>query len=165
MSQNLPWCRLKVAVVTHVGTCRAKPHEHAIYNILTSKAAAGGEMIYLMRVLPLTLSFSYAVWFMINRTFSKYYKQQRNCGCRWLWEAYHHRYVPGLNPVDTWRNNTVIITSTHVATSFWRDDNIIIVSHIHWELYIYIYIYIYVCVCVYVYKFITGIDVIGGIFV
>ena len=137
MSQNLPWCRLKVAVVTHVGTCRAKPHEHAISNILTSKAAAGGEMIYLMRVLPLiillTLSFSYAVWFMINRTFSKYYKQQRNFGCRCLWEAYHHRYVPGLNPVDTWRNNTVIITSTHVATSFWRDDNVIIVSHIHWE--------------------------------
>ena len=111
MSQNLPWCRLKVVDVTHVDTFRPKPHDHVICNVLTSKAAAGSEMVSLMMVPTLTLSFSCAVWFMINRTFSKYHMQQRNSGRGWLCGAYYHRYIPGWYSADTWRNNNVIITS------------------------------------------------------
>ena len=35
-------------------------------------------------------------------------------------------------PKDTWRNNNDIMASTHVATSFWRHNGVIIASCVYW---------------------------------
>ena len=38
------------------------------------------------------------------------------------------------NPTDTRRKNNVIITSKNLATSFWRNTDAIITSHVHREV-------------------------------
>ena len=47
-------------------------------------------------------------------------------------------YYSGCNvvvfPVDTWRNNNVIITSNDVATSFWRNNHVVITSCVRWVI-------------------------------